>query len=131
MGELSAGLREPATGPSRRNFVYRVLRHEVCRQAFSEIYTLSHHSLQSLQEFVEAGRIAPPPHKLSGRPASHAISAGFKADIITFIRLLWSKFWYATACCTTWCPPYTTYIFASILDHFAVISNFPDGQTRC
>ena len=91
IGELSAGcenlaLREPATGASQRNFVYRVLRHEVCRQAFSEIYSLSHQSLQPLQEFVEAGRIAPLPHKLSGRPASHAISAGLKTDTITFIR---------------------------------------------
>ena len=86
MGKLSAGLREPATGASQRNFVCRVLRHEVSRQAFSEIYSLSHQSLQSLQEFVEAGRIAPPSHKLSGCPASRAISAGLKADTITFIR---------------------------------------------
>ena len=85
MGELSAGLQKPAAGASRRNLVYGVLGHEVCHQASSEIYSLSQHSLQSLQEYVEAGRIAPPPHKLSGRPASHATSAGLKADI-TFIR---------------------------------------------
>ena len=85
MGELSAGLQKPAAGASRRNFVYGVLGHEVCHQASSQIYSLSHHSLQSLQEFVEAGRIAPLPHKLSGRPASHATSAGLKADI-SFIR---------------------------------------------
>ena len=86
MGEFSLGLREPAAGVRRRNFVYRVLRHEVCRQAFSEMYSLSHHSLQSLQEFVKAGRIAPLLHKLIGRPASHAISADLKTDITTFIR---------------------------------------------
>ena len=66
--------------------MYRVLGHEVCRQAFSEILSLSHHSLPSLQEFVEAGRIAPLPHKLSAHPASQAISADLKADIRTFIR---------------------------------------------
>ena len=86
MGELSAGLREPAAGACRRNFLCRGLGHKVCRQAFSEIYSLSHHSLQSLQQFVEAARIAPLPHKLIGRPTSHAISGGLKADIITFIR---------------------------------------------
>ena len=65
---------------------FRVLRHEVCRQAFSEIYSLSHNSLQSPQEFVEAGRIALLPHKLIGRPAGHTISAGLKTDITTYIR---------------------------------------------
>ena len=59
MGELSAGWREPTAGARRRNFVYRVLGHEVCRRAFSEIVSLSRHSLWSLQEFVEARRIAP------------------------------------------------------------------------
>ena len=85
MGELSVGLREPAAGARRQTFVYRVLGNKVCPQAFSEIHSLGHYSLRSLQEFFAAGRIAPLPRKLSGHPASHAISADLKADIITFI----------------------------------------------
>ena len=110
-------------------------RHEVCRQAFSEIYSLSHHSLQSLQEFVEAGPIAPLPHKLSGRPASYATSAGLKADIITFIRYYEASFGMpqpAASCGARNTPPRYLPASLTVLQLFQTFqTDKPDANITC
>ena len=64
----------------------------MCRKAFCEVHGLGHHTLRSLQEHVEAGLIVPPPHKLTGRPAKHAVSESVKHDITMFIRNYASSF---------------------------------------
>ena len=56
------------------------------------MHGLGHHTLRSLQEHVEAGLIVPPPHKLTGRPAKHAVSESVKHDITMFIRNYASSF---------------------------------------
>ena len=92
MGKLSAGLRSQQAASRQRSFTYKVLGVDVCRKAFCEVHGLGHHTLRSLQEHVEAGLIVPPLHKLTGRPAKHAVSESVKHDITMFIRNYASSF---------------------------------------
>ena len=85
-------MRPQQAASRRRSFTFKVLGFDVCRKAFCEVHGLGHHTLRSLQEHVEAGLIVPPPHKLTGRPAKHAVSESVKHDITMFIRNYASSF---------------------------------------
>ena len=92
MVKLSAGSRPQQAASRQRSFTYKVFDFLVCRKVFCEVHGLSHHTLRSLQEHVEAGLIVPPQHKLTGRPAKHAVSDSVKHDITMFIRNYASSF---------------------------------------
>ena len=86
MGELSCGLQRSTAASKRQQFTYQVLGHKVCRSAFQETHDLSHHTLRTLQEFVEAGLTAPPAHKSKGKAAKHAVPSDVKESITMFLR---------------------------------------------
>ena len=91
-GQAVSWTAPPASCESPTKFYLQSTRFDVCRKAFCEVHGLGNHTLRSLQEHVEAGLIVPPPHKLTGRPAKHAVSESVKHDITMFIKNYASSF---------------------------------------